>query len=522
MAYEIRTQPSTVTAVPSTTATRRPGALAAVVLTVLLIGGAWLAHLLQVTRTPAQDNLEQLLWVQSLQWGYYKHPPLPTWLLWPAVALFGDGDAVPATLGALCALGSLLLAWRLWQEMGLGRLATIALLATLCNSYYSARLDVWNHNVVLLPFVTASAWATWVAFHRRSIAAWAALGVALGLGLLAKYQMVLVVGCVAVVWVHQRGWAQAVHRRGPWLAAAAAALVFAPHGLWLVQNGFPPFDYAVQSSLGAGLEPGRRGLQATVWLGDQLLNRALPSLLMLSLLLGWLWVRGRHARPAAAAPVVPGLARAVVLAWGLLPLATMVGIGLVTGALMQKHWGHGFMAFTAAAGVLLVPQVAWHALPWRVVWLACAAVQVLALSHHAWTFDGGSRADGRPRHTWRLQQLQPAAAAIDMAAREALGHGAPMVRGPQSLAVAVARAMPVRPWVRIDGPLAWSPWVDSDAARGCPTLWLGVPPQPQDRVLARGRHDGIAWTLVRARHPELGCAWRDPRSGGSPTPPDQP
>src|SRR5256885_10565865 len=26
----------------------------------------------------SKDNLEQLTWVHSLEWGYYKHPPLPT------------------------------------------------------------------------------------------------------------------------------------------------------------------------------------------------------------------------------------------------------------------------------------------------------------------------------------------------------------------------------------------------------------------------------------------------------------
>ena len=29
-------------------------------------------------RAPPWDNIEQLVWSQSLQWGYYKHPPLPT------------------------------------------------------------------------------------------------------------------------------------------------------------------------------------------------------------------------------------------------------------------------------------------------------------------------------------------------------------------------------------------------------------------------------------------------------------
>ena len=33
------------------------------------------------------DNIEQFNWSQSLQWGYSKHPPLPTWLIGAAIAV---------------------------------------------------------------------------------------------------------------------------------------------------------------------------------------------------------------------------------------------------------------------------------------------------------------------------------------------------------------------------------------------------------------------------------------------------
>ena len=35
------------------------------------------------------DEAEQLVLVQSLEWGYYYQPPLYTWLLWPWVKLLG-------------------------------------------------------------------------------------------------------------------------------------------------------------------------------------------------------------------------------------------------------------------------------------------------------------------------------------------------------------------------------------------------------------------------------------------------
>ena len=52
-------------------------------LTILMVlfGLAWIGHLSSVALTAPMDNVEQWVWSQSLQWGYHKHPPLPTWLL---------------------------------------------------------------------------------------------------------------------------------------------------------------------------------------------------------------------------------------------------------------------------------------------------------------------------------------------------------------------------------------------------------------------------------------------------------
>jgi len=46
-----------------------------------------LPSLLQLA--PHGDNVEQLNWSHSYQWGYFKHPPLPTWLLRAAIGLLG-------------------------------------------------------------------------------------------------------------------------------------------------------------------------------------------------------------------------------------------------------------------------------------------------------------------------------------------------------------------------------------------------------------------------------------------------
>ena len=60
-----------------------------IALLLLLFGAVWLAHLSYTSLSPPTDNIEQLTWVGALEGGYYKHPPLPTWLFWVPVQLFG-------------------------------------------------------------------------------------------------------------------------------------------------------------------------------------------------------------------------------------------------------------------------------------------------------------------------------------------------------------------------------------------------------------------------------------------------
>ena len=69
----------------------------------------WLLHLNSTSLVPPVDDLEQLTWVRSLEWGYYKHPPLPTWLLWLPVRAFGWSAWAVYVVGASASVGSLLL-----------------------------------------------------------------------------------------------------------------------------------------------------------------------------------------------------------------------------------------------------------------------------------------------------------------------------------------------------------------------------------------------------------------------------
>ena len=152
----------------------------------LVYATVWLAHLTSTSLSPPADNIEQLVWVHALEWGYYKHPPLPTWLLWIPVKLFGARAWTSYATGAVITLASMGIFWRLVSRLRGARFATLALLAVLCISYFTGRIYYYNHNIVLLLLSTASAALSWKAWTTGRQWWWAALGGTLGLGLLTK------------------------------------------------------------------------------------------------------------------------------------------------------------------------------------------------------------------------------------------------------------------------------------------------------------------------------------------------
>jgi len=74
------------------------------------------------------DNLEQLAWVLTPDWGYPKHPPFPTWVLWGFEQVFPHGIALTYLLGALQVAMMMAIAWRLARETLGARRALVTVL----------------------------------------------------------------------------------------------------------------------------------------------------------------------------------------------------------------------------------------------------------------------------------------------------------------------------------------------------------------------------------------------------------
>jgi 4-amino-4-deoxy-L-arabinose transferase-like glycosyltransferase len=475
-----------------------PGRQAAWLL--LAFAAVWLLVLDATALAPPADNIEQLVWVRSLEWGYYKHPPLPTFLLWLPAHVLGLSGWTSYLLGAAVTLGAMAIFWRLLCEMRGPAQATLALLATLCITYYNGRLYYYNHNVVLLLCVTAAAWMCWRAFERRQLRWWALLGAALRLGGLAKYQIAVTVMAVACFWVSQRAWRDPLHRRGALLGAGVALLVMLPHLLWLPAHGFAPIRYAMETSLAVHLGVLERLTWTVHWEADQLFNRALPALV----LLGIAWASTR--RPAA--PSVPDAvpradrARALLLCWGLVPLVFIPFTGIAFGSDLQLQWGTSFLLFVVPCLKELRPAASWARVSWPTVWKAFGAIQLLLLAITVATSPIGFK-PLMDKH-WRTFAARRMADGIADPVRRLLGGPVRVIVGSGAEPGALSLQLPERPVVLIDGRYERSPWVSANLLASCGGLELlrstDVLP---DATPFGPRFPGLQWRIIP---PAIGAA----------------
>lgn len=459
----------------------------------LLFAAVWLVELNWTSLAPPFDNIEQITWVGALEWGYYKHPPLPTWLFWLPAHALGATAWATYLCGAAFTLGAAVLMWRLLVELRGPRHASIALLGALCITYYNGRLYYYNHNIVLLFFVSASAYAGWRAVMTGARRWWVALGVAVGLGFLSKYQMAVTACSFFAFWWQQGGWRHADQRRGVALAGAVTVAIFLPHGVWLVTHDFEPVHYAMSSSLGVGLSIQARLVDSLRWLVDQWLNRALPSWLLLGV--GALAVR-RAAGPAGTDASPRDAARALLLAWGLVPVVFMPAVGLLFGADLQLQWGTPFLMFLVPAVMeLLAGVVDWARVPRAAMVRDFIAIQALLLAINIVTSPWGPHA-ARDNH-WREFDSAQLARSIEGPAQRKIGGRVCVVSGPAIVAGALALAMHDHPKVLIDGRYDISPWVSPQLAQRCGVLELADKPGLPGARPVGPRFPRLFWRVVR-------------------------
>jgi 4-amino-4-deoxy-L-arabinose transferase-like glycosyltransferase len=190
-----------------------------------------------------RDEFYYIACSKHLDWGYVDHPPLSIVLLAISNGALGTSVHAVRVLPALAGAGLVVLAGLLAREMGGRRFAQgFAALAAMISPAYLVLTGFYSMNSLDLLF-WAAAYCLMIRLARTgNPRLWIALGLTLGLGLLNKISILFLgFGLVAgMVLTPLR-----THFRNPyfWLGGLLAAVLFLPHILWQIQNGWPTLEF---------------------------------------------------------------------------------------------------------------------------------------------------------------------------------------------------------------------------------------------------------------------------------------
>ena len=315
------------------------------------------------------DNFEQFIWAHSVQWGYHKHPPLPTWLLSGAIALFGPSVDSARTLAVICVLGTGGFTYLVARELFDEPTGAVSLLFWGLQHPFSQRCDLFNHNTVLMLTVSAAVWCALRAVRRpTALFWWLALGCLSGLSLLAKYQAIVpLVGVVLALWLSGELRSPSV-RVGMILASAVAMAVVTPHIAWVAEHQLSTLEYATQQ--GHSLSWSERSVSVLGFMAQQV------RFLLPAILLGVLVHHtARRANPGISleSPPLGHRQRAWLLGLIAFPLLATLLTAPLLGLQLQNHWGYQALQF---AGLFFAWRLRSHVTVARGSWL------VLALAVH--------------------------------------------------------------------------------------------------------------------------------------------
>lgn len=297
------------------------------------------------------DNVEQYIWSQSPQWGYHKHPPLPTWLLMGVTQIFGASLGWAPALSTLCFAITLWLTWQIAKQLANEKVAAVTVLLWGLLQYFSSRSQLYNHNTVMVLCITLTAWCA--LNIDKSWLWWIGAGIASAAAMMAKYQSIVLLVSILLALVFTGRLRVRVHQWGMALAVAIGVLLFLPHLQWMAQNDFITLRYGLQSAQPASL--GERLGFALSFVVNQL-RVALP--LCLGLVAYALWMRFSPIAPAASTTALAQEqkpltldthARVWIVALCIGPLVFMLLLALVFGVHLRNHWGMQVLQFAPLA-----------------------------------------------------------------------------------------------------------------------------------------------------------------------------
>jgi 4-amino-4-deoxy-L-arabinose transferase-like glycosyltransferase len=291
------------------------------------------------------DESQYWVWSREPAFGYFSKPPLLAWLIATAEHVCGSTEACIRSPAPVLYFGTALLVYAIARQLYDRQVAFFAALSIgfATGAAFSARII--STDVPLL-FCWALALLAYVKLLAGGGPRWTVvLGVALGLGLMAKYAMIYFLLGVALAAVLDPDARKLLRTPAPWLALLIAAAIVAPNILWNLNNGLETFKHTGDNIQGSGVvfDP-RKGFEF-IFAQFAVFGPVVFAVLLAALV-------------RIASPVLTRNDR-LMLAFAIPPLALVTATGFVTRAL--ANWAApAFISATIVVIALMVRRRAWN------------------------------------------------------------------------------------------------------------------------------------------------------------------
>ena len=182
------------------------------------------------------DEAQYWFWAKHLAFGYYSKPPLVAWLIALTTFLFGDSEFAIRLAAPLLHAGTAILVYAIGTRLYDRRVGLWSAIAYATLPGVSVSAFIMSTDAPLLLCWAAALYAFIRARSDGGWGWWIGVGLAAGLGLLAKYAMAYwllsALGFVLLVRVERR------HLPALLAAIAIAFVLYSPNLWWNWSNGF--------------------------------------------------------------------------------------------------------------------------------------------------------------------------------------------------------------------------------------------------------------------------------------------
>ena len=197
----------------------------------------------------APDEAYYWTWSRNLQWGYYDHPPLIGFLIWISTLIAGRGEFgvrfLWVVMGILLTVVLYVMGRRMFGERA-GFYAALLMNISLLGSTGAVIVTpdgpqglFWALAIFLVFNAVDSGKGHW----------WYVAGLAFGLGLLAKYTMILLVPCLFLFLLSLKETRPWLLRKEPYFALILGLILFSPVIFWNYANDWVSFKFQMAHGL---------------------------------------------------------------------------------------------------------------------------------------------------------------------------------------------------------------------------------------------------------------------------------